>query len=216
MPEYGELPKLMKSKFLMSVCWVIVVAVPLLGQDRLYPVRESRDVPALLTADRSAFVVEKSFQYRLTLGFPTDDQAAILPDTRSPIVLLWLKIQNVSDRPIEVNTAKFTSTDEQGRVYSALAPDEASNRIVAGASGGSLGTKTLRGISLGRVANKPTEDQLKEDILRYSLASGEIPPRTAREGLIYFEEPERKKFNVSIVLGDLWSKPLVFSTEKQK
>jgi hypothetical protein len=205
----------MKRKFLMTLLWLVIAILPALGQDKLYPVTGARDVPVVLTADRSAFVVEKSFQHKLTLGYPTDDKL-FLPDTRAPIIMLWLRIQNVSPRPMELNTVKFTSTDDQGRTYSALALDEAANRIIAGGSGASIGTKTLRSLSLGRVAGKPTEDQLRDDFARYSLKSGEIPPGGVKEGLIYFEKPPRKNFTVSIMLGDLWSQPLVFSTAKQK
>src|SRR5438552_1598155 len=101
-------------------------------------------------------------------------------------------------------------------MYSALSVDEASNRIIAGTSAGSLGSKTLRGISLGKAGNKPTEEQLREDIVRYSLQPAVLAAGAVKEGLIYFEAPPRKKFTVSVVLGDLWSRPLVFSTEKQK
>ena len=84
------------------------------------------------------------------------------------------------------------------------------------ASGDSLGSKTLRGISLGRVNGKRTEEQVKDDMVRYSLQNGTIPPGSTREGMIYFEAPARKKFTVSIDLGGLWSKPFLFSTSKQK
>jgi len=206
----------MKRRFLLPLWWVVIPSLTVLGQEALYPVRERTDIPIALTADRSAFAVERTFEHKLTLGFPTDDNASFLPKTRAPIVVLWLRIQNVSQRPIEFNTAKFASTDDEGRMYAALAPDEACNRILAEASGGSIGTRTLRAMSLGRLAGKPTEDQVREEILRNSLRSGQIPAAAVREGLIYFEAPQRKKFTVSITLGDLWSRPLVFSTEKQK
>jgi hypothetical protein len=205
----------MKGKFLMSLWWLVIASVSAPAQDKLYPVTGTRDVPVVLTADRSAFVIEKSFQHKLTLGYPTDDKVSV-PDTRTPMVTLWLRIQNVSRGPIELNIAKFTSTDDQGQTYAVLALDDAIHRIIAGTSGGSLGTKTLRSLSLGRVANKPTEDQLRDDIVRYSLQSGEVPTGGVKEGLIYFEKPPRKNFTVSVTLGDLWSQPLVFSTAKQK
>jgi hypothetical protein len=74
----------------------------------------------------------------------------------------------------------------------------------------------LRSLSLGRAGDSRDRDDIKEDIVRYSLHSGEIPPGGVREGMIYFEGPPRKKFNVRILLGDLWSRPLLFSTEKQR
>ena len=192
-----------------------MASLPALAQDRLYPVTGPRDVPVILNADRSAFVIEKSFQHKLTLGYPTDDKAFDV-DSRTPVVMLWLRVQNVSHNPIAVNVAKFTSTDDQGLASPALELQDVTNRITAGTSGPTLGTKTLRNLSLGRIGNKPTEDQLKDDIVRYSLQSGDVLPGAVKEGLIYFEKPPRKNFTVSIMLGDLWSQPLVFSTSKQK
>jgi hypothetical protein len=204
----------MKWKFLLPLFWMIVASLTVFGQEKLYPVRSSRD--AILTADRLAIVVERAFQHKLILGFPNEDRVSFVPDTRAPIIMLWLRIQNVSPRPMRFDAGKFTSTDDQGKMYPALVGDDAANRILAGTSDGSLGSKTLRGISLGRVGSKPTEEQLREDLERYSLQSGEIAPGAAKEGLIYFERPSQKKFTVKITLGDLWSQPLTFSTEKQK
>ena len=194
----------------------MTASLPLLGQEKLYPVRGNKDVPALLTADRSAIVLEKAFQHKLTLGFPTDDQTSFLPKTRTPLVMLWLTVRNVTQRPMELNVAKFISTDNEGAAHAALAPEPAFNRIMEGVSAGSIGTKTLRGISLGRIGNNPTEDDVKEDFVRHTLQSGQIAPGAAKEGLIFFEAPRQKKFTVNITLGDLWSTPLMFSTEKSK
>src|SRR5438552_3416387 len=66
--DCGQLAKLMKHKFLMALLWMMIASLPLLGQEKLYPVRGNKDVPALLTADRSAIVLEKAFQHKLTLG----------------------------------------------------------------------------------------------------------------------------------------------------
>ena len=194
---------------------MIVLSLPVFGQEKLYPVRSNKNVPLILTTDRTAVVVERAFQHKLTMGSPTDERSYFLSDTRAPIIGFWLRVQNVSPRPMNLDTAKFTSTDDQGRMYLALPPDEAANQILADVSNGSIGTKTLRSISLGRAGNKPTEEQLRDDIQRYSLHSGEIPAGAAREGLIYFEKPRQKKFTLSVVLGELWSQPLLFSTEKQ-
>ena len=205
----------MKHKVGIALLGIILGSLPLLGQEKVYPVRQGIDTRVFVTADRSAFVVD-AFQQRLTVGFPDDNEVSFVPKTRTPLILLWIRIQNTSTRPLDLDVAKFNSTDDAGRKSSALSIEEASKKIIEGASGGSLGAKTLRGISLGRVGNAPTEDQLKDDIQRYSLQSGQIPAGVVRQGLVYFEAPQKKKFTVSIVLGDLWSSPLVFSTEKQK
>jgi len=206
----------MKREILTAVCGLIIASVSGLAQQRLYPVRDNKPAPVLVTSDRSAFVIEKGFQFKITVGYPSDDNLAFVPDTDAPLMMFWMRIQNLSQRPLNVSTAKFTSTDEQNKVSASVTPEEAANRIIADASGGNIGTKALRGISLGKTGSKLTEEQLKEDVLRYSLQAAVIPPGSVREGLIYFEAPRQKKYNVNVVLGDLWTQPLLFSTSKQK
>jgi hypothetical protein len=205
----------MKRRFILQ-CLIIAAVAPAMAQERLYPVRGNTNVPDILTSDRSSFVAERSFEYKLTLGYPADDQAWFLPNTKTRIVALWLRIQNVSQHVLGFDASKFTGTDDMGKVYKALTPDEAFNRIMAGTGDTPVVSKTLRGISLGRAGNKATPEQLKEDIHRYSLQAGEMPRGDVTEGLIYFEAPERKKYTMSVILGDLWSKAFVFSTTKQK
>ena len=206
----------MKRRIGMAVCWMVTASVPLLAQDRLYPATGRPDIPTLLTEDHSSFVAEKTFEYKLTLGFPTSDRSEFLPSTRARIVMLWLRIENLSPHPVEVNVAKFTSTDDAGPAYSVLTIDEVFNRIIAETGGSAIVSKTLRGVSLGRAGNKPTQEQFKEDMVRYSLQSGRIPPRSVKEGLIYFDGLQRKKFILNVGLGDLWSRPFVFSNAKSK
>src|SRR2546428_8581113 len=103
---------------------------------------------------------------------------------------------------MELSTAEFTCKDEDGRTSSALTPEEATNRILAEDSG-SLGTKTLRSLSLGRVGGKPSEGQLRAELQRYSLQSSQILASGVTEGLVYFEKAPRKNYTVSITLRHL-------------
>jgi len=159
-------------------------------------------------------VVEKTLQHKLTLGFPKDEMS-VLPDTDAPIIALWLRIQNTSRSTMNVDVTRFSYVDETGKTYSALPPQEAVNQIVAGMSRGSIATKALRGISLGKVGDAPPEEVVKNHVLLYSLQSGEIQSRVVKEGIVYFPRPPQKKFTINVTLGDLWSQPLTFSTEKQ-
>jgi hypothetical protein len=204
----------MKRTILTLFVWTIASSLPAIAQDRLYPVRDGSDSAMIVTSDRSSFVVEKSFVHKLTIGWPNDDKTWFLPDTRTPLILLWLRIHNISQQSLAFDPGKFTSTDEEGKVYPALTPDDAFNRIFSGDT--PIASKTLRGISLGRVGGKPTEEQFREDIERYSLQARSMPPGGVSEGLIYFEAPARKKFTVGVKLGDLWSKPFMFANSKPK
>ena len=203
----------MSRRVFIAAWFVLIAGLPAFSQEKLYPVR-GKDAPVILTSDRMSFVVERAFQHKLTLGFPDDDRVAFIPDPGSGVVMLWLRVQNTSQRPLELNAAQFKGTDDEGRMYAALTPAEVSERVIG--PGGSIGSKTLRGISLGRVGGKLTEEQLREDVIRYSLAPTPVAVGGVKEGLIFFEGPSRKKFTFTVRLGDLWSQPLVFSTEKQK
>src|SRR5216117_698705 len=107
----------MTHKFLFPV-WLVIAALPGLGQDRLYPVTTTKGFPIVLTTDRFSFVVEKAFQHKLTLGYPSDGR--FRPDTEAPLIVLWLRVQSLSPRPMELSTARFTCRDEEGRTCSAL------------------------------------------------------------------------------------------------
>jgi hypothetical protein len=191
----------------------MLASLPAFGQVKLYAV-QGKDFSLLVNHDHSAFALEKAFEYKSTFGF-LPDEVAVLPDSKTKLVVLWMRIQNVSSRPFELNVSSFTATDDQKRTYSALNPDEAAGQIIAGTAVATLGTKTLNKLSLGRAQNKATEEQMRDDIIRYSLRSGVVEPQEMREGLIYFEAPTRKKFSLSVILGSLWTKPLLFSTQKQ-
>jgi len=206
---------MVNRKFIAALWCILVSSLPVWGQDKLHPLKGTKENPVLLASDRSSVVVEKAFQHKSTLGSPPDDRASFFPETRASLVVLWLRIQNVSRSPLNVNVAKFTVTDDQGRTFAALAPDEASKRILADAAA-SIGTKALRGISLGRAGSNLSEEDMKEDLDRYSLHSSPVPIGASREGFIYFERPAQKKFTLDVRLGDHWSPPIRFSTEKQK
>ena len=182
----------------------------------MYPVTGGRDVPAVLSDDRLGLVVDKAFRYKLTLGFPGPDTSVFIPDTDAPIVMLWLKVQNISERPIPITVEKFVSTDDQGQTYPGLSVDDATVRIVEGFSGATSGSRTLKTLSLGHVANIPSEDEFRASVQRWSFQSGEVSPGILKQGWIYFQRPPRKKFTVTITLGDLSSQPMTFSTEKKK
>jgi hypothetical protein len=205
----------MNRKWLMILCWIVLASLSAAAQDRLYPVVGNRDIPVILNTDRSAFVVEKSFRHKLTLGYPASDKI-FDTDERSPVIMLWLRFQNTSQQRVLVDVGKFVSRDDQGKSYPALALEEITNRIMAAATEPTLGSKTVKNLSLGRAANKPTADQLKDDIVRYTFVSGEIAPGGIKDGLVYFDRPPQKNFTVSVTLGDLWSQPLMFSTSKQR
>ena len=207
---------MIKHVFVIPLLWLALASLPAAGQQKLYPLTKGRDVPVVLTPDHSGLVLDKAFQYKLTLGFPTSDSTIFIPQTETPIVMLWLRIQNTSTGPIELNVSKFAYTDDEGKIYPALSQDDAFTRILAGFYGATNGSRTVKTLTLGHIANIPSQEEFKANLQRYSLQPGQVPSNILKEGWIYFEKPPRKKFTVTVTLGDLSSQPLLFSTEKSK
>ena len=207
---------MIKRIFVISLLWLILASLPAAGQQKLYPVTKGRDVPVVLSPDHSGIVLDRAFQYKLTLGYPTSDSTIFIPQTDTPIVMLWLKIQNTSTGPLELNISKFASTDDQGQAYPALSLDDAFTRIISGFYGATNGSQTVKILTLGHIANIPSQEEFRANLQRYSLQPGQVPSNIVKEGWIYFDKPPRKKFTVTVTLGDLSLQPLVFSTEKPK
>jgi hypothetical protein len=213
-----------KPQISITVAWIIFAGIPLWGQPKLYPVRTNRSLSTvgniLVQADPKqnnhyVFLAEKSFDYRLRLGFPNKYQAEFLTKSDSPIAVLWLRVENLSQNPLNLDTSRFTAVDEQGKGYARLSPEEASNRIAGNKGAGAALQKTLRTISIGRAGNA-VDEEAREEISRFSLQSVQIPPRSIREGFIFFEVPERKKFTLNVNLDGLWPQPFVFANTKPK
>jgi hypothetical protein len=207
----------MKQRFFIIV-FALATSVCAFAQETVYPVPAKTTPPPLMTEDHFGFVVERTFEYKLTFGFPSMDKAWFIPGTRTRMVVLWLRVENESDNPLKIDISKFTSTDDAGKTATPLAPEEAFNRIISGVNTTEpvLATKALKGISLGKAGNKVTVEQIKEDVARYALQSDTIPPRSVKDGLIYFDPPQKKKFTIDVTLGNLWSKPFTFSTTRPK
>src|SRR5438132_2642723 len=159
---------------IISLVWLILAGLPAAAQQRLYPVTKFKDIPVVLSPDHSGIVLERSFQYKLTLGFPTSDSTIFIPQTETPIVMLWLKIQNIAQQPFDIDISKFTSVDDQGQMFSALSVDEAFKRILAGFYGATSGSRTLKALSLGHVADIPSEEEFRSSLARYSFQSGSV------------------------------------------
>jgi hypothetical protein len=199
-----------------------MVSMPVWCQERLYPVPVNGGLGAMHIQStpsqpgHSRFLAEKP-QYELRLGFPTDVEGGYLPDTGAKILVLWLRIENLTKQSMSFDVTRFTAIDDEGRMYSMLSPDLAFDRLIA-ANGlsRSVLAKAARGISLGRLANKGSEEDLRDETKRFSLQSGQVPAQGMKEGLIFFEAPLQKNFTINIGLGDLWSKPFTFTNLKPK
>ena len=211
----------MKRALLYLSC-MLFLCTSVSAQETLYPVRgkltgletmhvelDSRD------RDHSRFIAEKTFEYNLMLEYPTKEEAGFLPTSDAKLAMLWIRVENLSKQQININTSSFTLTDEEGHSYTQLAAAEAFQRIINSTLGRrNFLSNTARGISLGR--SGATADELKDETMRFAFTSGSVDGQGVKQGLIFFEVPARKKYTVSLRLGDLWSRPFTFTNFKPK
>src|SRR5262249_1331823 len=124
--------------------------------------------------DQGRFLAEKTFEYKIVVEFPTKEEAGFLPASDAKVAMFWVQIENTSKRPMQLNTASFTLTDEEGRSYPALSGEQAFDRIISGKLGRqTFRANTSKGLHLGR-SNAPTTEELKDETIRFTLQSGEI------------------------------------------
>jgi hypothetical protein len=64
--------------------------------------------------------------------------------------------------------------------------------------------------------NPALQARVPEEIRRESLESGDIPPHSFKEGIVFFDAPKKQHYTLKITLTDLWPDPFIFSTEKPK
>src|SRR5215471_1893343 len=102
----------MKQRFFIAIAFVLVTALHALAQETVYPVPVKTTPPPLMTEDHFGFVVERTFEYKLTFGFPSMDKAWFIPGTKTRMVVLWLRVENESDNPLKIDISKFKSTDD--------------------------------------------------------------------------------------------------------
>jgi hypothetical protein len=135
------------------------------------------------SGDPSRLVAQKA-EFSLRIGYPTDIEAGSLSESDADVIMIWLKIQNLSSRPMDFDPTKFTAAGEGGKTYRMLSPDEAIDLMIA-ANGGlrkSVLSKATQGISLGKLG-KSDDVQARDEAKRFALHAGPIQPQGIREGL---------------------------------
>lgn len=117
------------------------------------------------------------------------------------VLVLRLKLENLSDQPLDFDPTKLGALDNTGRAYSALKPEAAAQRYIAA-------TATVRQISesvandvtygrLGGPLRTPTSIDTSEKretamLTESALRSGTIPAKAYKEGHVFFEWIDRK------------------------
>ncbi len=189
----------MKRNISLVVCLLLLVAVT-----------QAQDIRALSGGTGIATdpkdkklirLVAEDETKKLTLG------RSLMKHKTARMIGIYLKVENRSDVPLRVEPSKFSMIDNEGQAFNGLDTQEAINRF-----NNSRGLTTA--ILVGPLMNPALQGATAEAIRRESLATGDIPPHSFKEGIIFFDAPKRQRYTVKVTLTDLWPQPFVFSTEK--
>lgn len=197
--------QLIASLFLLSVLCGSIQA------QELFPISGGTKTEPDPKSKKKIRLIAENANLRLTVGEYRDSKV------RSALFVIYLKVENLSDKPLTVDPSKFSTVDDTGRGYVGLAPTDAIKRALDK----SAGTRTVIGIIMagplaGPAMQHAAERKVTEMVNRESLQPGEIPAHSFKDGGVFFEAPKQKHFTLKINLGELWPEPFIFSTEKPK
>jgi hypothetical protein len=155
-------------------------------------------------------VIAENEQLRLTLSKPE----RFWKRKTARMFAIYLRVENLSDKALQIQTSKFSAVDDEGRTYSGLEVADVVKRYFDSHSGKIL----ILGGGLGarRSSREAAERKMGEDFRRESLQSGDIPPRSFKEGLVFFDAPEQDNFTVKVKLAELWPEPFTFNSHRPK
>ena len=192
----------MRAKALL--CRVILFSLSTLAQ--------AQDVRAISGGTRTepdpkdkkliCLVAEKP-DYTLTLG------RSLMKHKNARMIGIYVKVENLTDKPLTIKTSKFSMTNDEGKGYYGLETEEAIKRYT-----NTHGLATA--ILAGPLMNPALQARVAEEIRRESLESGDIPPHSFKEGIVFFDAPKKQHYTLKVILTDLWPDPFIFSTDKPK
>lgn len=197
-------------KTISVVLIALVLVVPASGQV-LYPISGGTRTERAPKDKKKTRLIAESPSVRLTTGEYRGSKV------RSSLFVIYLKVENLSDTPLQVDPSTFSTVDDEGRGYAGLTPTEAIRRALDK----SAGTRTAIGLVLagplaGPALQQAAERKVTETVNRECLQPGHIPPHSFKDGAVFFEAPKQKRFTLKVSFGSLWSEPFVFSTSKPK
>lgn len=130
---------------------------------------------ALLGAESKVTHVVESDGVRVTVS--TKKQGKLEPGAMRGLAMIYLKIENLADLPLEFKQDSAYLLAASGKSLRRITPEEAT---------GVIQTMPLMR-TLTRAANMDNPALIAAEPKRKELAAGPIPPKTWREGLLYFE-----------------------------
>lgn len=190
---------------------LLSVAIPIASGQSLYPLRGgTRFEPGSINKNRLVLVAENS-EMRITI-----DSSDKFKPKRGDVWVFWMKIENLTGRSITFDPTKYHATDDEGRGLAGLDSNVAIKRFedsIAGTmnSVGLIMAGPLMGPSMTNASERGSFQRLNQ----MSFRSGDIPPKSFKDGLVYFEKSKVKTKEVKVFLTGIWTDPIILTSEEK-
>jgi len=195
---------------LLTLAWLLMLPAASLAQE-IYAVSGGTRTATDPKNKKRILLIAENNELRLTVGVPKQDKPVL------GLFEIWVKVENLSDKPIAIDPTKYHAVDTDGRAYSGVAPNDAIQRMLdRTATMRTAMGNVIMGPLAGPSTTQASERQARERVNREALAPGDIPPHSFKEGVVWFEAPKPKKFTLQITFAELCPTAFTFSTEKPK
>jgi hypothetical protein len=194
---------------LLGLIGTVLITSHLLHGQSLYPVRGGTGFEPDSRDSKYEVLVAETAELKLTFR-----HSEKFKPKKGDIWVVWMKVENRSDKPITVDPTKFTAVDDEGRALAGLDAGTAIKRFSDAVAGmmnivGNVVAGPLAGPSMVAASERGSVQKLNQQ----SLQIGEVPPRSFKDGLVFFEKSNTKTKEVRANFVGLWTDPIVFSTD---
>lgn len=136
---------------------------------------------------------------------------------KGDIWTFFMKVENKTNKPLTFDPTKFGVTDDEGRALSGLEASVAIKRLYDAFAGmGLLMSGVIAGPFMGPPLAQASERGGMQRIMQMCLQTGEIPPHTFKDGLVFFDKAKKKTKELKANFTGLWSEPVYFATEEKR
>ncbi len=198
-------------KFLVLVA-IVFVFVQVSQAQKLYPISGGTRFESDPDKKKQFMLIAENSDLKITIK-----PAEKIKLGKGPIWAIWMKIENTSDKPLKFDPTQFNATDDEGRAFVGLESKDAIKRFYDSvAAMSNLVGLVVAGPLMGPSIMASGERKAAEELNRKSIQIGEIPPKTFKDGIVFFEQPKEKTKEFKINFIGLWSESIVFTTDEKR
>ena len=207
--------KFLGVKYIINPLVLVVMVLAALQTSeaqRIYPLRGGTRFESDPTSKKRLVLVAENSNVRISIK-----RSDKFDPKRGNIWVFWMKIENLSDKPINFDPTKFSVTDDEGRAVAGLEAEVAIKRFndaIAGVMNmvGNVVAGPLAGPSMVNASERGSTQRLSQQ----SMQIGEIPPKSFKDGMVFFERSKNKTKEIKANFLGLWSEPIIFTTDESQ